>query len=177
MPDKYRVYAGIAVPEQSLKDWYHTLAELSPHSVLRQPHITLVFIGDVTLDQVQALHDSLGKIRLPRFSVNLRASGHFSVKNKHIVWAGAEPDSALLELQQQIREQIKSVVDIKSNRSFIPHISLLRHHTFTDAQLKTFHGSFAGHQSKFKVTSFGLYRSVLSANGVNYQLLHGYSLL
>ena len=173
---KHRVFVGIPVPDSVMQPWHRAMTQLKVSPLLKQPHITLAFIGDMTGEQIQQLDQRLSEISLKRFCVNLQASGYFKVKAKHILWAGVESEPSLLLLQRQVAERVAAVIPIQTESSFVPHVSLVRHKSFTQAQLTDIQQHLSEYQAELDIEQFSLYRSELTSKGAKYQLLHSYNL-
>ena len=177
MTEIYRVFVGIDVADSVLEQWYSALDSIGISPVLNQPHITLVFIGELSLAQIQALNRQLARIQSTQFELTIEASGHFNLKKKQILWAGVDKHPALLKLQQQVVSSVQSVIPFKAEQDYIPHVSLVRHQTFASSDLLNIEQKLANKKAQIAVTGFGLYRSTLTVTGAKYQLLHSYHLL
>lgn len=92
-------------------------------------HLTLCFLGDVTLEQVVALEELAFEALEGhgRFQVQLNAAEYFRVNPRlALVAARAEPDPELLSLQQRMAELVSSVGLAVPERDFTPHVTLGR---------------------------------------------------
>ena len=86
-------------------------------------HITVLFLGDVPVNEIPEIESFVKSIELTPFSFNISKIG-FWPHNK-IVWAGPEDTKAELEdLSNQIRVGLKKYVS--DRRRFSPHVTLAR---------------------------------------------------
>lgn len=119
-----------------------------------QMHVTLHFFGDIDLDRIVAL---LQTVRVPSFDLALRGVGQFpSAQNSTTLWAGVEVGAGLRTLHDAIGAAIVAGGLPKEARSYNPHITLARCEAGTSSSLSTdFHGA------SFRVSSFELYSSTM----------------
>lgn len=86
-------------------------------------HITLLFLGDVPINEIPEIQSFVNSIELKPFSFTISKIG-FWPHNK-IVWAGPEDIKTELEdLSIQIRIGLKRYVS--DRRKFTPHVTLAR---------------------------------------------------
>lgn len=92
-------------------------------------HLTLCFLGEIALDQVAALEQKARKWfeNQSLFSVRLVRSGYLQINPQLVVLAAqAEPEPALMQLQQWVAELVAEVgIDVEE-ADFRPHITLGR---------------------------------------------------
>ena len=172
MKEKLRVFVSINVAVTAMTQWHDRLSELGHLKLLQQPHITLAFIGNLSMSQIQAINDQLDQIQAQQFNLRLTSSGHFNVNDKHIIWAGIEEHLALSQLRLQIINAINTVVPHSSESHFVPHVSLIRGKRFSTEELAEIDQALKTTQTTMLVTKFGLYRS----EGSMYQIINEYSL-
>jgi 2'-5' RNA ligase len=92
-------------------------------------HLTLKFLGDVSLNNLELLTDAL---RLeagnhPNFSISVGGMGAFpSVRRPRVLWIGVEGPEALVNLQRNIESQMARLGYEKDQRPFSPHLTLGR---------------------------------------------------
>lgn len=88
-------------------------------------HLTLAFIGAVAEARVPELLAALGRIRGPRFRMQMDSVGHWA--HNHILWAGCkDAPPPLLQLAADIRQELEAVGLPASGPAFVPHMTLLR---------------------------------------------------
>ena len=92
-------------------------------------HLTLCFLGDISLEQVAAL-ELQAQQRLgaePSLQVHLGSSGYLRVNDElSVVAAIADPQTALSKLQAQVAELVAEVGIDVDEADFRPHITLGR---------------------------------------------------
>lgn len=88
-------------------------------------HLTLAFIGAVPEARLPELVETMGRVRAPRFLLQLDALGYWP--HNHIVWAGCSGvPAALTQLAADVRQQLAGLGLPVSGPAFVPHMTLLR---------------------------------------------------
>lgn len=142
-----------------------------------QMHLTLRFIGEVDGRVAADIDDVLSLISAPRFMLELKGVGEFGGKHPHALWAGVCANDALNHLQRKIETALQRIDLPAEERKFTPHITLSRLRATAQGHVMDFLTDHALYASgPFAVDSFGLYSSVLSANGSIYTLEREYPL-
>ncbi len=123
-------------------------------------HITLLFLGDVPLNEIPEIKRFVNSIELTPFAFSISKIG-FWPHNK-IVWAGPEDLSVELEdLSNQIRIGLK--IYVSDRRRFTPHVTLARKvRRRVQCELTPI---------EWRVEKVYLVRSVLSHKGSQYKLI------
>ena len=123
-------------------------------------HITLLFLGDVPLNEIPEIESFVKSIELTPFSFAISKIG-FWPHNK-IVWAGPENTKAELEdLSNQIQIGLKRYVS--NQRRFTPHVTLARKvRRRVQCELTPI---------EWRVGKVYLVRSILSHKGSEYKLI------
>jgi RNA 2',3'-cyclic 3'-phosphodiesterase len=133
-------------------------------------HITLIFIGNVSLD----IAEQLKQIEFDRpasFSITVEK---MEVKNKRagLIWLKCSAPSQIKLLRNNLMQEILRYVQIKEeNRPFTPHITIARskgkiHYAPPDFSPKM-----------FNVNSVNLYRSTMGAGGSKYEVVRGFEMM
>jgi 2'-5' RNA ligase len=92
-------------------------------------HLTLKFLGDTTLHQVDDLKAILKKISARSNVFSFRLKGLAFFKNKgipRVLFIGIEEGEALQQLAAEINLQLFALGFEKENRPFSPHLTLAR---------------------------------------------------
>lgn len=92
-------------------------------------HITLKFLGNLEPSKIELLIASLTKTISQYDSFDLLYESLGAFPNPHhprVVWIGAKPSRAVLELQASVERLCADLGFPKENRSFHPHITLGR---------------------------------------------------
>jgi len=88
-------------------------------------HLTLVFLGNVTLARTQVLIEKTAQITLPRFSLCLDRSGWW--EGSQVLWlAPASVPEQLRRLHRQIHQLAVELTIPVPERPYQPHITLAR---------------------------------------------------
>ena len=89
-------------------------------------HLTLVFIGEVEKEQMEALKHALFKVSVPKLTLEFDRTGFFSKGGGDIWWIGIKENETLNRLQCDVYDAIKAAgLPLQSN-SFKPHLTLAR---------------------------------------------------
>jgi len=124
-----RTFFSLSVPPScalAIEHWRKLNWPLMTHCVpTANFHITLVFTGEISLQQMEALHDSVSAIKLPGFDLDMNTVG-FWQKNG-IFWLGNSliPESLKTLVAQLNKFSLQAGVPVAS-REFVPHITLAR---------------------------------------------------
>jgi 2'-5' RNA ligase len=93
-------------------------------------HLTLKFLGDIPVTQVDAIAQILQTVCAPYtpFSFSISGMGCFpNPRRPRVIWVGVhEPSGALAEIQQEIERAAKPLGYPPENRAFSPHLTLGR---------------------------------------------------
>lgn len=95
----------------------------------RRYHLTLLFLGDVTAEQVEAARTAAANVRGAPFELTLDRFGYFH--GARVLWAGAgESPPALTALWLQLRDAMQAAGVPHERRALAPHITCVRglHH-------------------------------------------------
>ena len=149
-----------------------------------QLHLTLRFIGPVRDDEVPPLVRALAEVTAasPAFSLCLRGTGHFPPRGRaRSLWAGvdgSESDLAALHiLRQRVDAAFQGVGLSPDRRKFAPHVTLARLPELPQARVAEWlagRGLFK--TPDFPVSELVLMRSILRAEGSEYQVVQRFAL-
>jgi 2'-5' RNA ligase len=88
-------------------------------------HLTLVFVGDIAVEQLPELLAAAAAVAVPRFEVLFDRSDCW--RHNHVAHLGASlSPPALLELVGQLESRLSSAGIAFDRRPYVPHITLLR---------------------------------------------------
>ncbi len=125
-------------------------------------HINLHFIGEA--DNPKNIIDKLKKIKFKKFPVIFNGFGSFpNKKSVRILFVSCNSSGIML-----LNEQISKCLGIKNDKSYVPHLTLMRVKSVTKGYETFFEKEF---ESEFTVNSFVLYKSVLTQKGPVYKPL------
>lgn len=93
-----------------------------------QLHLTLKFLGDVNLIQIEKIKESLDTIDLSFFDINIFGIGCFpNFNNIRVIWIGiTDGRKKLVKLASTIDTKMNELGFQKEKREYSPHITLAR---------------------------------------------------
>ncbi len=92
-------------------------------------HLTLKFLGDVSVHNLPLLEDALRAEALGRtaFALSVGGLGAFPSENQpRVLWVGVEAPDVLMSLQRGIESRMERLGYAREKRSFNPHLTLGR---------------------------------------------------
>lgn len=144
-------------------------------------HVTLVFLGDTTEEQLTRITDILERVTAnrPEFKITLRGVGYFGKQSApRVIWLGLDPEPALTELQRTMQDELHSIGITTEDRQYSPHLTLGRVKEFRDAvsfrTLMNTYGCYEFHTMEVK--DIILYESILSSTGPVYRPIQSFHL-
>ncbi|UZP66691.1 RNA 2',3'-cyclic phosphodiesterase [Desulfovibrio mangrovi] len=172
-----RLFVAIELPEV-VKTSLKTLQEEPPRARWATPdnlHLTLRFIGEVTLDQAEGIRRQLRSVRFKPFPLRMHKVGYFFRKPQAVLWAGMEASDPLQNLKNDIDDALRQAALTVTTEYFVPHITLGRMKHAEKAELKAFAARHATWTAPaFTVTGFILFSSVLNAKGATHNAVERY---
>jgi len=140
-------------------------------------HLTLRFLGDISLRERQETESSLGKIAANITPFALEYDGLVALPSFYqskILGIGIRNNPALTRLYGEINSVFNLLkIGDEETRAFIPHLTLARARGFA-GDLSFLRGmSISGRQ---KVASLELMKSDLSKEGANYKIIQSFNL-
>lgn len=143
---------------------------------LKNLHITLRFLGNVSRSLVDEVGVVLDDIEFQPFDVELRGVGVFpSMRRVNVVWVGIEQGSAeLLNVFNQLEPKLRGVGVKPDRRGFVPHITVARVKSGRniDVLAKTVSNVSGMEFGVFGVDSIKLKKSSLTPEGPIYSTIH-----
>ena len=142
-----------------------------------QIHVTLRFIGEIDRRQAEDADAALRSVRHAPFEVRLSGVGSFEKRGQpSAVWAGVTPAAPLETLHKKIDQALVRARLAPERRAYLPHVTL--------ARLGRSAGPIGGFLEQagdlasppFRVDSFALYESDLTAEAAVYSIVERYSL-
>lgn len=178
-----RCFIALPLPD-ALVDALEPLLEAMPVGYPLSPenlHLTLAFLGEQPDFQLQAVHEALTDLRLPKFSLQLSGLGTFGEANPHTVWAGLKEATAVNALQSKVMGALHRAELTLPHRRFRPHVTLARLGRLgpgEDEKLARFlskRHSFSC--PEVEIESFALYQSLRTKAEPVYEILSDYPLI
>ncbi|RDH83746.1 MAG: RNA 2',3'-cyclic phosphodiesterase [endosymbiont of Galathealinum brachiosum] len=145
-------------------------AQAEGRSVVPQNlHLTLHFLGNVSLETCECVSNMASKIQLETFNLKLDNFGVF--KKPKVFWMGVtDIPQPLMRLYIDLGEQLKDCDYRMEKRVFTPHVSLKR--KINNFELKENPCSIVN----WRVNRFALVESRSTENGVNYRPIEYYKI-
>jgi len=140
-------------------------------------HITLRFIGEVTEPQADDIASALTAISAKPFDLQIKGCGVFGHDQPRAIWAGVDPNDALINLQKKIERSFQRMGLAADKRKFVPHVTLARLRNTEPLKVQQFIQDHSLYKAApIAIESFGLYSSELSHTGSIYHLEQSYRL-
>ncbi|MCX8957782.1 RNA 2',3'-cyclic phosphodiesterase [Erwinia psidii] len=169
MSEQKRLFFGISLPEESKKSIVKWRSDTFTKEAGRPVaaanlHLTLAFLGDISLEKSLALQQLAARVKQPGFTLALDDAGHWP--RSGVVWLGPKRSPrGLLQLAEMLRSQAARCGCYQSPTPFHPHVTLLRNATRPVAlPPPNFHWPF-------HVERFALFMSVFCRGRTAYQRL------
>ncbi|CAK7044066.1 MAG: RNA 2',3'-cyclic phosphodiesterase [Desulfovibrio sp.] len=142
-------------------------------------HLTLRFIGEVSLIQAEKIRVALEDVQAKSFSLHLWELGFFDRRAQAILWAGLDESQDLLLLKSRVDTALAAHANLQIPQGrFSPHITLGRMKNADRKALREFTAQHSNAlKSEFPVTGFTLFSSVLAPDGAKHTIEARYSLI
>lgn len=132
-------------------------------------HNTLVFLGEVEFERLEALQLAAQEVSGAAFQLNFDTARYWG--HNHIVFAAPSIVPAkLTQLVSDLEQRLRHHYFKFDQRSYKPHITLLRHAQWSDSPLP------AMQRVLWKMRDFALVQSVSDGRGVRYEVLARFTL-
>jgi len=143
-------------------------------------HLTLKFLGDVSLNNIEVLKES---IRAEAYACkplvfSVGGVGAFpKVRNPRVIWVGIEAPTEMIDLQRGIDVQMSRIGYAPDRRPFSPHLTLGRvSRNAKSAEIRQISDVLSTSKIGFlgvgRVNAVHLYRSDLKPDGAVYTKLY-----
>jgi 2'-5' RNA ligase len=145
-------------------------------------HITLKFLGEITVSKVSAVKAQLGGIGGVADPFDLRISGSGCFPNRRqprVIWLGLEHDPAhsLFKLHSWMDEQLEDLGFSREKRRFSPHLTLGRIKNLENPEsLYAYLDQNPFPEKSFAVGEIFFKQSLLKPSGAVYKTLAGFPL-
>jgi 2'-5' RNA ligase len=190
--ERFRLFVAISVPDAVRNEMIRVQCELQPlvpRGAVRwakpeQFHLTLRFLGDVPVERVPALQETVNAVCLGSPALCLRAQGvgfFPNARSPRVIWAGVDDDeNRLAELQEKIESAVRPFTAEQGGEDFAGHVTLGRFKQFNRLEIR----ELTTRAETMKDRQFGewtareieIIRSELSPAGARYTLLAAFPL-
>ena len=187
MTNRYRIFIGLqlsgylvgAIP--MLKSTINDKKQLINWINGRNLHLTLSFLGEIDLQNIEKLKEELNNIlTFESFNIVVNGTGIFpSEVNPKVLWLDIQKGrNKLIDIQTNIENIALPFKQNQKQEKFIPHITIGRIKTVNkniNFDLSTFLNAVYSSIS-IPVKTIYLFKSELLESGVNYSIISQYSL-
>lgn len=150
----------------ALATWQPELQPLCGGRAMRGEglHTTLVFLGDVGVERLEALQLAAQEVSGESFELKFTVAHYWG--HNHIVFAApAQTPPALLRLVGDLERHLRKHHFHFEPRSYKPHVTLLRHAQWTDSPLPLMNSVL------WRMHDFALVQSHRDEQGASYEVL------
>ncbi len=171
-----RTFISIEIPtsiKKEIEKIQKHLPEFNGKKIeLKNLHLTLKFLGEISKEKVGQVKEKLIKVKFDSFKTEINSLGIFSEKFIRIIWLHLKNCE---ELQKEIDAKLEDLFE-KENR-FMSHLTIARVKKIKDkkrflSELK----KIKIKPIKFRISSFYLMESKLSEQGPKYSVIGKYIL-
>jgi 2'-5' RNA ligase len=143
-------------------------------------HLTLAFLGEVTDDGLEELHDTLSGLRAAPVELRFEGLGLFGEDRPRALWAAVAADPGLAALQKQVEKAARRAGLAPEARRFVPHVTLARfkgRREDTAPLARFLEGRGGAPVPPVRAVAFSLMSSRLRPDGAVYEELARYPLM
>lgn len=139
-------------------------------------HLTLKFLGDITVDQITAIQDELVRITkdIKPFFIKTEKIGLFpSHQYPRIIWLGIKNEPAILNLASKIDQCLKNYTAHDDQRDFKPHMTIgrIKSNRHIKKLIEIIEKDAPRPPMEQEITSISLFKSRLTFSGPIYSLI------
>jgi 2'-5' RNA ligase len=141
-------------------------------------HLTLKFIGDVEISQVNSIAEDLGFIENYE-AINcetVRFGFFFSGNKLRILWLGLHTDKIIFNLVEELNSRLERFLIPRERKKFTSHITILRIRGNVSEEFVEKFQNFDVPKIKFKTSEISLMKSELLPLGSVYSEIKKYKL-
>jgi 2'-5' RNA ligase len=140
-------------------------------------HLTVKFLGEIDESRLEEVKNSLRAIKFKSFEVTLCKFGAFpDFKFPNVLWVGLKPEQDIVKLAQLVDSE--TLLFSSADTKFKAHLTIGRVKSikFKDKFTKKLE-SISVKEIPFKIDKFSLYKSTLTSQGPQYQVVESYKSL
>jgi len=141
-------------------------------------HLTLEFLGDITLETSKIVClslDSIAGLHMP-LACEVRGLGYFGRRHApKVIWAGISGDvEKLVQIQSALHLKLKADGIQTDEKPFVPHLTIARFrtHQYAEEIVESIESHNNDSLGSFDVKELVLFKSDLSSSGPTYTALH-----
>lgn len=135
MPETVRTFMAFDIDNQSvfkkLADAQRLITQTGADLKLVEPnniHITMRFLGDISIDSVEKIFGEMKQIRFTPFDVKLQGIGVFpDLRYPRVLWVGiTQGADQLKSVFSQLEPRLRSLGFAPDPKGFSPHLTIAR---------------------------------------------------
>ncbi len=121
-------------------------------------HLTLVFLGELGSDRVEAVKTAMNQVTGESFLIEVKGFGKFERRGGDIHWAGVGRNDFLQKLQKQLSLELKKEGFSVEDRAYFPHLTLGRQIVLSEPHREVF-GALGDIKKEMTVSKISLMKS------------------
>ncbi len=172
-----RCFVAVDIPKDKTKLLIEAQDKLKfgNFTTVKDFHITLRFLGDLTKEQVATVRSRLKEVRFKKFFLTFADLGVFpSQKFIKVIWVGTHGEG-IYELKKLVNDVLSDFHNKDAN-SFISHITLARVKYADNEKLLRLINNIVLPETEFEIKDFKLKQSILTKDGPIYKDIETYPL-
>lgn len=176
-----RAFIALPIPEAAIAALIRLQSSLPTGKAVPEDnlHLTLAYLGDVSEDVLETLHDLLQSARLPASDIAFQGLGTFAEMERGLTFAAVTPTDPLTALQSKVAQLARSAGADLPRRRFRPHVTLTRANRQPKGPARDRLAAAIGVPTdipSFTAHALCLYHSNLSPTGARHEVLATYPL-
>ena len=180
-----RLFIALHIPEEVVEKIIYMRDEIYPNdSIVRweaksKLHITLKFLGDTQKELIEPLIIQLESIfkNISVFELTFEKFGIFKRKGlPKVIWAGLTNNQYITNIVSKINDELQSLGFEKEERSFNPHLTLLRVRGRENFENISKFSDLNFEKIKFTGNKISLFESKLLKSGSVYKSIKSFDL-
>ena len=173
MAETERLFFALWPEAQQQQDWADLAKNLIPAGSGRlihaqNLHLTLVYLGEITIDVHQRLEQLADAIHSASFELKLERFGHWS-RPQVLWWGPKQTPVRLIELVESLRRAARACDIEVEQRPYAAHMTLAR-------KVRRAPGRLTAEPHIWQVDEFALVRSTLLPEGAEYEVVRRWPL-
>jgi 2'-5' RNA ligase len=140
-------------------------------------HITLEFLGETDINDMNNIIESIEKISFPTFNIDLNSIGGFPYLDKaRVLWIGLkEHKIELMNLYKKLHFTCKNVKSNLSDRPYHPHVTIARiKRPLNNHNIEKINKYKSKNFGQMIVNKITLYKSELRKDGPVYKIIKNF---
>lgn len=176
-----RAFIALPIPEAAIAALIRLQSSLPTGKAVPEDnlHLTLAYLGDVSEDVLETLHDLLQSARLPASDIAFQGLGTFAEMERGLTFAAVTPTDPLTALQSKVAQLARSAGADLPRCRFRPHVTLTRANRQPKGPARDRLAAAIGQPTdipSFTAHALCLYHSNLSPTGARHEVLATYPL-